>query len=347
MTSRISELFTLVALGMSIGTAALAEEPIRVGWQTTWAVQGQLVMGLMETPIGSHNGLELEFFDFPFGGPLNQAAIGGAVDVVLTADQPALLLLSKSDDFVVAGRMMYNRVCLYAPVGSEIASVGALDGKRISGPVGAAAERFALDRLQAEGLDLEKITFGNLDMAEQSALLLSAGPTASEWRGVDALYGFDPHPAAFAADGYAKVLDCGPVVSVVLIRKSTLLSQPQKAADFMCAFTAAWHQYAADPGLMNDLFLERSGLKVSHAVLDESASLEPNLKASSADQFSFGLKERDLEIFDSANRFLTSQGTLEQAVDVAAFIDQGPLDAALASQDCAALKASVPFGSVE
>ena len=338
-------LLPLLAVPLSFGAIASEQNSIRVGWQTTWAIQGQLVMALMHTPIGNHNNLGLEFNNFAFGGPLNQAAIGGEVDVVLTADQPALILLDRSDDFAIVGRMMHNRVCLYSPVGSEIDNVADLEGLRVSGPVGAAAERVALERMSNEGIDLNDVTFGNLDMAQQSALLIAAGEGASEWSGVDALYGFDPLPAEFVNKGYSKMLDCDRVVSVVMMRKSTILAEPEKAADFMCAFTTAWHQYAADKTLMNDLFLETSGLEVSHAVLDDAASLEPNFAAQKPEDFQFDILEPDLETFASANRFLVERGNLKEAVDLDMNIDRGPLQAALADPNCNALKAGVPYAS--
>jgi hypothetical protein len=89
-------IFTLVfglMLDPSVGAA------IRLGWQVPWATQGQLVMGLKHTNIASLLGLELTYVGFAYGAPLNQAALAGEVDVLLTADQPALLLLGKTDQF--------------------------------------------------------------------------------------------------------------------------------------------------------------------------------------------------------------------------------------------------------
>lgn len=322
---------------------AMAKDGIRVGWQTTWAVQGQLVMGLMHTDIGAYNGLDLEFSGFSYGGPLNQAAIGGTVDVLLTADQPALVLLDRSADFAIVGRMMYNRVCLYAPSGSEIAKVEDLAGKRVSGPVGAAAERVALDIVVRNGVELGKLTLGSLDMTQQSALLLAAGRGAKTWAGVDALYGFDPLPAAFEADGYAKMLDCDRVVSVVMMRESMLRAEPEKAAKFMCAFMTAWHQYALDKTLMNNLFLRESHLDVGHDVLDAAASLEPNFEARKPADFRFDFIEDDFDVFDRANRFLVDRGIVRSPVDVKARINLEPLRAAMQSEDCDAFRAAAPY----
>ncbi|HCH65413.1 MAG TPA: hypothetical protein DFR83_21585, partial [Deltaproteobacteria bacterium] len=45
--------------------------PIRIGWQTTWATQGQLAVALMDTDILKAHGLVATFEGFSYGGPLN------------------------------------------------------------------------------------------------------------------------------------------------------------------------------------------------------------------------------------------------------------------------------------
>lgn len=180
-------------IAASLGAQATAEaKPIRLGWQVPWATQGQIVMGLKYTNIPKLVGIELDFAGFSYGGPLNHAALSGKVDVLLTADQSALVLMSRSDDFVVVARMMYNRVCICVPPGSLIVSLADLRGKTIMGPVGAAAERVALAAIGSAGVKADEIRAGFLDISQQSALI---GQSVGERGKVDALYGFDPFPA--------------------------------------------------------------------------------------------------------------------------------------------------------
>ncbi len=47
-------------------------------------------MGLKYTNIPKLVRIELNFTGFSYGGPLNHAALSGQVDVLLTADHPAL-----------------------------------------------------------------------------------------------------------------------------------------------------------------------------------------------------------------------------------------------------------------
>ena len=84
-------LLTVIA-SLCAGTGmALADQPVRLGWQIPWATQGQLVMGLKYTNIPQLTGINLAYTGFSYGGPLNRAALSGDVDILLTADQPALV----------------------------------------------------------------------------------------------------------------------------------------------------------------------------------------------------------------------------------------------------------------
>ncbi len=91
---------------------------IRVGWQIPWATEGQLVQVMKHNELLEKEGFTPEYIGFTYGGPLNEAALAKKVDVIFTADQPAAILFSKSDDWVIVARLMYNRVSLYVPPNS-------------------------------------------------------------------------------------------------------------------------------------------------------------------------------------------------------------------------------------
>ena len=50
--------------------------------------------------------------------PLNEAALAGEVDVLFTADQPALALCHRDRKWKMIGRLMYNRVGTFVPFSS-------------------------------------------------------------------------------------------------------------------------------------------------------------------------------------------------------------------------------------
>ena len=307
----------LLSVCLGAGDSATA---LRLGWQIPWATQGQLVMGLKYTNIPDLAGSEIEYYGFAYGGPLNKAALAGEVDVLLTADQPAMVLLSRNPDFRVIARLMYNRVCIYVPVDSKIDSLSVLDGHTVMGPIGAAAERVAMAALYRAGVGIDNLSIGQLDMAQQSAMLTRAGPGGS-WPGVDALFGFDPLPAIFAEQGKARMLDCGKVVSVVVAHRDVLEQQLVELERFLKAFKMSWYFFAQQPMVVNELFSRDSRLDVNHSVLDDAASVEPNRWQRSFSGLRFDFVPSDFETFAEVNSFLLKKGIVKQAVDIERFID--------------------------
>ncbi|MDB4304197.1 ABC transporter substrate-binding protein [Desulfosarcina sp.] len=296
-----------------------SEASIRLGWQVPWATQGQLVMGLQHTNIPQLNNLNINYVGFAYGGPLNKAAIAGEVDILLTADHPALVLMSKKPGYRIVSRMMYNRVCIYAPNKSTISDLKQLEGKTVMGPIGAAAERVALQGLRDASVNVDSLRIGKLDMAQQSALLSREG-SESSWAGVDALFGFDPLPAVFQEQGKARMLHCGKVVSVV-VASPEMLKRKDELKRFLQAFRMSWYYYANNPQVVNQQFSKQSRLNVSDAVLDEAASIEPNRWTTNSVEQRFVFKKGDLEILEEAQKYLLDRKILKAPLDISGQVD--------------------------
>jgi ABC-type nitrate/sulfonate/bicarbonate transport system substrate-binding protein len=319
--------------------AAVAETksvPVRVGWQTSWATQGQLVMALKHSNIAKLVDTDLDFVGFVDGPHLNQAALAGQVDVLLTADQPAIALLNLRPEFRIVARMMYNRVCLYVPVDSPIQDLKGLKGKSVSGPVGAAAERVALQALRETLPNLGDITFGSLGMAQQAALI-RRGPIAGKWGTIDALYGFDPWPAIWEDQGLARNLNCGTVTSVVMASPQMMTERRRELEGFLAGFALAWYGYASEPKRLNSHFSEESRLNASEKALDLAASVEPNRWTNDMARQRLEFQDDDLKSLRSAARFLAERGSTSVELDPARFIDLSILTRAKEKFDLPAL----------
>lgn len=296
-----------------------SETPIRLGWQLPWATQGQLVMGLQHTNIPELNSLDINYVGFAYGGPLNKAALSGEVDILLTADHPAMVLMSKNPGYRIVSRMMYNRVCIYVPSQSPITELSQLAGKTIMGPIGAAAERVALQALRDASVDIDSLRVGKLDMAQQSALLSRDGSSKS-WQGVDALFGFDPLPAVFKEQGKARMLHCGKVVSVV-VASPEMLKRKDELSRFLNAFRMSWYYFASKPERVNQLFSRQSRLNVSDAVLDEAASIEPNRWTTDTKKQRFTFTDEDLKVLQEAQKYLLDRHILSSPLNIPAQLD--------------------------
>ena len=328
-----------IAAGVSPAGAWTDPGSVRVGWQTPWATQGQVVMGLEHSNIAKLVNLNITYVGFQDGPRLNQAAAAGQVDVLLTADQPALALLNLRPQYRIVGRLMYNRVCLYVPAKSPIGSLRDVANKRVFGPIGAAAERVALSALQDAGVDLGGVAFGALDMAQQAALI-ERHAKDGRWEGADALYGFDPLPAIWEQRGLIRNLNCGEVVAVIVASPEMVTKRRADLEAFLAGFVLAWHLFGEQPEKLNTIYSEQSGLNASNAALDLAASVEPNRWTTDIAKVRITFNKDDIDRLRQASRFLASRGVIPDAFDPAAYMDNAIADQALRRFDVRSLAAS-------
>ncbi len=305
------------------------DRKIRIGWQIPWAIQGQLVQALKHTNIHELVNLQAEFVGFSYGGPLNRAALADEVDILLTADQPAAVLLSKGKGFKIVSRMMYNRVCLYVPPKSPITDLGGFAGTRLMGPIGAAAERVAMSTLETAGISAAKLQIGQLDMSQQNSVIRSADAQVVRWAGVDGFFGFDPLPAIWQGEKLARIVSCGKVVSVVVASDEMLMKRRDELEDFLTGFVLAWDQFRQDHARFGRLFLDEASIDAPLRVLDDVASIEPNYVAPSIDALSLTLSEEDVLVIEEAQDFLAKKGIVPAGFKVRDWIDTGALERVL------------------
>lgn len=281
--------------------------PIRIGWQTSWATQGQLAVTLQKTNILSLHGLEGRFAGFSYGGPLNEGALAGEVDVIFTADQPACMLLARGAKWKIVGRLMYSRVGTVVPPLSSIQSVKDLKGGTVGIPFGAAAQRETLKALLEAGLDVEKdVTIKNIGIYEEMNVIQSG--TASTWGDFNAFATWDPPFASLEYDKKARTIHQSIVTSVIVMSEEFIAKHPDAAADFLSAFVMAYAYYAQHPSQANQWFKTESKLDFADGVLDLAASVEPNLKATGIEDVSIALSETDLLHIQAAADFIFKQG---------------------------------------
>jgi len=297
-------------------------DKIRIGWQTLWATQGQVVKSLQNTNILSMNGLEAEFVGVEYGPLLNPLALRGDLDVILTADQPAAMLLAKGGEWKIIGRLMYNSTRVYVQPDSPIETMADLKGGKVAGPIGAAAQRIALKGFVDAGLNpLTDIEETALQMSAQGPIVLGGG----DWP-VDAMYGFDPVGANFVYQGHARLIYAGNVVSLVLMSTDYLENHEEAARNFTRAFVEAWYFYSAHQDTANAWFKEESQIPFDTEVLDIAASVEPNIQAQSIQDIRPLLNDEDMEVLQEAADFIYEQGLTDVQLEIALFVDQSLME---------------------
>lgn len=300
--------------------------PIRVGWQTTWATQGQLSVILQKTDILERLGFAAEFTGFSYGGPLNEGALAGEVDVLFTADQPAIVLMNRAADWRVIGRLMYNRVGTFVPPDSPVQSIADLKGRTVAIPFGAAAHRETLGALRAAGLDPSTdVQAVNLNIQELVALV-GAGATEGRWGTIDAGSAWDPAYADLEYTEQVRSVANGLVTSVVVMDTDYASAHPEAGKRFMQAMLEAYAFYRTNTALANRWFKDAAQLPFDLAVLDRAASVEPNLFVDRADEVSVSLSDDDLAALQRAADFMHEADLLPAAVDVQPLIDRSVAD---------------------
>jgi len=289
-------------------TAGAADAParatIRVGWQTTWATQGQLAMVLQKTDILDNLGFDAEFVGFTYGGPLNEGALAGEVDVLFTADQPAIALMNRAEDWNVVGRLMYNRVGTFVPPDSPVKAPAELKGRTVAVPFGAAAHRETLGALEAAGLDPSgDVTVVNLGIQELVALV-GAGAEGGKWGAIDAGSAWDPAYANLERSGKVRSIASGVVTSVVVMDNDFVSAHPGADARFMEAMFIAYDYYRTHTDEVDQWFLESAKLDFEPGVLTLAASVEPNLGVGTRDDVRVWLNDEDLGSLQAAADFM-------------------------------------------
>lgn len=303
-------------------------DTIRIGWQIPWAVQGQLTQVLKHADFLKNNGLKGDFKGFSYGGPLNEAALAGEVDVIFTADQPAATLLAKNSNWKIIGRLMYNRVSLYVPPKSPINTISELKNKTVAMPFGAAAQRMALRAEKDAGLDPQKdVNNVNLGIYEQSDLVRD--PNAVKWDQIDAMAGFDPTPAIFEEKGLVRNLKVGKVISLIVMSNEFIEKHPSAPTNFLAAFMDAYDYYKNNVSQSDQWFTDESKLDITTKALKIAASVEPNLEAKTKGEIRLHFTDDDYKIIQDAADFLFEQGLVKVKVNMKSYIDLSYLNKAL------------------
>jgi ABC-type nitrate/sulfonate/bicarbonate transport system substrate-binding protein len=292
---------------------------VRIGWQVPWATQGQIVQILKHTDILEKNGIQAEFIGRIYGPMLNELAIAGEVDVILTADQPAATLFSKKKGWIGIGRLMYNRTSTYVPPESTIKSMSDLKGKVIGLPVGAAAERVTYEALEKVGIDPKKdVKIINLGIMEQGPIVIGSKDKAA-WPSVDALSGFDPTPAIFESKGLIRVLDVGKVCSLVLMNRDLLNKDKMVATKMMQSIKDAYDFYRQNVSQANEWFMEEAQLKTANQeACNIASSIEPNVSVRSRDEIRVTFNEDDFLLMQKGADFIAQK--LNEHVDMKQFV---------------------------
>src|SRR6059036_1079779 len=123
------------ALALSlIGPAGGADpRPIRIAWQPTTTVEGQIAHTLGKTNILERNGFKPQMTMFTYGPAVNEALISGAVDVGFIGDMPSISLLATGAPVTIIARQSVFRGSILASARTDIKTLVDLKGRKLYG----------------------------------------------------------------------------------------------------------------------------------------------------------------------------------------------------------------------
>lgn len=299
-------------------------QPIRIGWQVAWATQGQIAMALQRTTALDAMGVRAEFKSFTYGAPLSEAALAGQLDVAFVGDQPAINLLSRSQDWKIVARLMDFRAAIVVPPNSAIQTVADLKGKTLGIPFGASTHRLALQWLKEAGLDPAKdLTILNIDITEQADSIKAAN--GGNWSKVDAFASWDHHIALYEGQKLARVLKSGNALGVVMVSRNVFDNSPKLVA-FLSAYKLAWLYYATHQDEVNSWFVQAAGGTFDPAVLTAVAAIEHNTRAVDLQGIDIAIGDEQLAVLQSAADFALNQHLIKNAISISDVMV--PLDSA-------------------
>jgi len=279
---------------------------------------------LKHTDILETNGLRGEFKSFSYGGPLNEAALAGDVDVIFTADFPAINLLSKSDKWTIVSRLIDFRGGIIVPKNSSHQSVADLKGKKIPGPYGSGTHLHVTAFLKEQGFDAQKdFQLQNLDILEQSSVIQKG--TAESWGDVAGFISWDPTIGLQEAAGKARILKLVTPQAFVVMSNDFIISHPEAAEDFIRSFLQGYYFYAKNQQLANDWFVQEAKTNIPNEVLDRAASLEQNLKSSSIADINISLNEERIANLEKIMDEAVKNGFLKDSFNIRKEINQSIL----------------------
>jgi sulfonate transport system substrate-binding protein len=296
---------------------------VRIGWQTAWAGQGQIIQAMQHTNIPSLYGANLQFRDFLFGPDLNEAAVTGNIDVTNAGIVPVVNLLAANDDWIIIGRQVDFLVSIVARDGSGVKTVADLKGKKFGIPIGGGSHPYALQSLAAAGL---RIGDGK-DAVEVINVKPSEMALAIKQGAVDAVASWEPTTTLAVANG-GKVIDEKRYVGFIMVRRSYAQAHRDAIAAMLKAYVEANYYVATHRADCDAWFAKVSGIKPE--LLSRLKDIEPNFKASNISGIRLAVAPDDVTLSQEVARVMFSGGMVKKQVLISERLDMSYAQEALA-----------------
>lgn len=279
-----------VAGGLSLPLAAQDVKRIRIGWQPTTTVEAQIAHAMRKTNILELNGLQGEMIMFSFGPAVNEALVGGSIDVGFIGDMPSVSLAVANAPTTVIGRQSVFRGSILATPKSGVKELKDLKGKKLYGPVGSSIYLASVSMLEKAGLkpakDVEIVHMGFADLSDA----IKAGK-------VDAVFVWDPWIELFVTQGLAKELAKDTSLTMVIaMRNDYIQKNPDAVEKFLRAHKAALLFAASDHARANAWFREPENARtLDPRVIQTATAYDPQWNAKSIKDIRISFNDAEMQ----------------------------------------------------
>jgi ABC-type nitrate/sulfonate/bicarbonate transport system substrate-binding protein len=279
-----------VAGCLSMPVAAQDVKKIRIGWQPTTTVEAQIAHAMRKTNILELNGLQGEMIMFSFGPAVNEALVGGSIDVGFIGDMPSVSLAVANAPTTVIGRQSVFRGSILATPKSGVQELKDLRGKKLYGPVGSSIYLASVSMLEKAGLkpgkDVEIVHMGFADLSDA----IKAGK-------VDAVFVWDPWIELFVTQGLARELAKDTSLTMVIaMRNDYIQKNPDAVEKFLRAHKAALLFAASDHPRANGWFREPENARtLDPRVIQTATAYDPQWNAKAMKDIRISFNDAEMQ----------------------------------------------------
>ena len=292
-------------------------DDVRVGWQTAWATQGQIIQAMAHTNIPTLYESHPIFLAFQYGPDLNEAAITGNIDVTNSGIVPTINLIAKDPDWVIVGRVVDFPIAIVSRE-SSIRTLEDLRGHSFAVPTGGGSHPFALQSLRDHGLSVGdgpgQVKVVNIKPTEMAI--------AMSQKKVDAAAIWEPIRTALLEQGGNVVAETR-YVGFITVNRSFARRYPGRVSDLLKSYIEANLYVAKHRDQTDTWFAEASNMDKS--LIQKIKVIEPNLQAKGINDISIGVSDGDISLAQSVAARMREAGLIGRLPRMADYIDMSYL----------------------
>ena len=268
---------------LSIGCKSESSEVARIGWMTSWTSPAVILQTLAHTDIFENEGAKAQLKAFLYGPEINEAARAGEVEITNSGIVPSVSLLSVSDDWLIAGRLIDFSVSLVTN-DSKIHSLASLKGKKIGVPFGGGSHPYIIGKLKALGIE-QTVTLINMKPSEQELALKS--------HAVHAIATWEPQTTLAVKRANARVIDGETQSGLILVNRKYLSSNKENVKNILNAYKKANYFVSKHPTQVDSWCAQ--ALRLPIEILSQIPSIERNFSAQSLENINIEVTQKLLE----------------------------------------------------